>query len=54
MSQLLRELNEVTQVKYLAQFQAYNKLLINVTYATKFRWVPAFVGGHRPSLIVAY
>ena len=54
MSQLLRELNEVMQVKYLAQFQAYNKLLINVTCATKFRWVPAFVGDHRPSLILAY
>ena len=37
MSQLLRELNEIMPVIYLAQFQAYNKLLINVTYATKFR-----------------
>ena len=37
MSQLLRELNEIMQVECLAQFQAYNKHLINVTYATRFR-----------------
>lgn len=53
MSQLLRELNEIMQVECLAQFQAYNKHLINVTYATRFRWVPTFVGDRRPSLILA-